>query len=132
MVAVHDLFDPGAPPPEGSNYYRWGTPPASGTAETFRGGPEVDVTQGPSTVIDEHTARFAEVVDAMQTTIDETELAALVAEAESILADQVVIIPLYSRLVASAHWADELAGFEMNPSLAGHTWNIEKWYRTDR
>ena len=27
--------------------------------------------------------------------------------------------------------ADEIAGFEMNPTQASHTWNIETWYRVD-
>lgn len=133
IVELHDVFDPDAPPPDGSNFYRWGTPAAGGTMEMFAGSsPDVDVTQGPSLVIDEHTARFAELVDAMNATVDEAELARLVAEAESILADQVIVIPLYSRLVVSAHWGDEIAGVTMNPSQPGHTWNIEQWYRVDR
>ncbi|MCH8179101.1 MAG: cytochrome P450 [Proteobacteria bacterium] len=38
LVAIHEVFDPAAPPPEGSNYYHWGTP--------------------DSLVIDEHTRRW--------------------------------------------------------------------------
>jgi ABC-type transport system substrate-binding protein len=109
---VHDYFDPTNPPPDGSNYYRWGTPDSS--------------------VQDEHTQRFAEIVDEMNTTVDDLELKALIAEAEEILADQAVILPLHARLTVGAVWADEIGGYQHNPSQAGHTWNIEHWYRTDR
>ncbi len=130
-VAIHDVFDPDAPPLEGSNYYRWGTPATAGALETGPEG-EYDVDQGPSTVVDEHTARFAELVDLMSVTVDEATLDDLILEAEEILADQVVIIPLFSRPVAAAYWADEIAGFQINPTQASHTWNIEEWYRVDR
>jgi peptide/nickel transport system substrate-binding protein len=112
LVSVHDLFDPNDPPPDGSNYYRWGTPDSS--------------------VQDDHTERFAEVVVEMNTTVDDVELKALIAEAEEILADQAVIFPLHARLRVGAVWADEIGGYQFNPSQAGHTWNIEQWYRTDR
>ena len=132
-VAIHDIFDPGAPPPSGMNYYRWGTPAVQGEP-LQEGGPgdDFDVNQGPSTVIDDSTQRFAEIVDEMAITIDERVLQALLLEAEEILADQVVVIPLFSRLSATAIWPDEIAGFQSNLSLAGHTWNIEQWYRVDR
>ncbi len=112
LIGIHDVFDPNGLPPKGSNFYRWGT----------RG----------SDVRDDSTKRFAEIVKEMNATVDETQIIALVREAEEILADQVVIIPLSSRLVAGAVWADEIGGFKMNPSQASHTWNIEFWYRTDR
>lgn len=111
-VDIHRIFDPGAPPPDGANYYRWGT--------------------RDSSVRDEHTERFAEVVDEMTATVDDTRLRELLSEAEGILADQAVILPLQARLSVGAVWADEVGGFRHNPTLAGHTWNIEEWYRTDR
>ena len=111
LVAAHDLFDPEAPPPEGSNYYRWGTEDSS--------------------VIDDATARFAEIRDAVNATVDETELAALFAEAEAILADNLVIYPLYARLSTAAVWEDEVGGFKHNPTQATDTWNLEAWFRTD-
>jgi ABC-type transport system substrate-binding protein len=52
-------------------------------------------------------------------------------EGEQILADQVVIIPLYARLVTAAVWGDEVGGFKHNPTQASHTWNMEEWYRVD-
>jgi peptide/nickel transport system substrate-binding protein len=111
-VGIHDLFDPDAPPPDGGNYYRWGT--------------------RDSSVRDEHTDRFAEIVDEMARTVDDDRIRALLSEAEEILADQAVILPLHARIVVGAVWADEIGGYVFNPSQAGHTWNIERWYRTDR
>lgn len=130
LIDIHDVFDPELPPPDGSNYYRWGTPATDGTYDPPGGTQSpIDVTQGPSLVRNEHTDRLAEIVDAMHATVDESEVLSLVAEAESILADQVVIIPLYSRLVVTAHWGDEIDGPAPNPSQAGYTWNIEEWRR---
>jgi len=112
LIGLHDVWDPEAPPPLGQNVYEWGTPDSS--------------------LIDEATARYAEIRDAMNATVDEDELAALVAEAEALLADNVVFIPLYARLNPSAVWADEIAGYVHNPSQAQDTWNLEEWYRSDR
>ncbi len=125
LVGTHDVFDPEAPPPDGQNFYRWGTPAVSGASP---GG----FNQGPSSVIDAHTNRFAVLRDEMNTTVDERRLVPLIQEAEHILADQAVIIPLYGRPDPGAVWADEIAGYKHNPSQAGDTWNIEEWYRADR
>jgi ABC-type transport system substrate-binding protein len=111
LVRIHDVFDPDGPPPDGSNYYRWGTEDSS--------------------VRDEYTERFAEVHDLMNQTVDGEEIRSLIAEAEDILADQMVILPLYSDDVVGAVWEDEIANFVMNPSRAGYTWNVEEWYRAD-
>jgi len=110
-LALFDVFDPDKAPPEGQNVYQWGSPDSS--------------------VIDENTERYAEIYDQMEQTFDSGELAGLMQEAEQILADQVVIIPLYARLVTAAVWADEIAGFKHNPTSAGDAWNIEEWYRVD-
>ncbi len=110
-VALFNLFDPEAPPPEGFNFYRWGTPDSS--------------------VIDENTARFAELRDEMNLSVDAAVLVPLMQEGEQLLADQMVILPLYARVVTSAVWADEVGGFKHNPTKAGYTWNIEEWYRID-
>jgi ABC-type transport system substrate-binding protein len=67
----------------------------------------------------------------MNETVDDEELTALIAEAEEILADQMVILPLFPRLVVGAVWEDEIAGFVMTSTQADHTWNIEEWYRAD-
>lgn len=115
LIDFHDIFDPEGPPPGGDNAYNWGTPDSS--------------------VVDDATLRYAEVRDAMRTTIDDAELRGLIAEAEQILADNLVIIPLYASLEyleAAAVWADEIGNFKHNPTSAGPTWNVEYWYRSDR
>ena len=111
LVSIHDVFDPEAPPPDGSNYYRWGTE--------------------DSVIIDDNTARYAEIRDEMNASVDEAVLIPLFNEAEQILADQLVMIPLYARLVTAAVWGDEVGGFKHNPTQASHTWNMEGWYRVD-
>jgi len=124
LIGIHDIFDPTGAPPDGQNYYRWGTAAVEGAdPEGFN--------QGASSVVDDNTARFGVVRDAMNATVDVVELEALMNEAEQILADQVVIIPLYARLDPGAVWADEIGGFKHNPSQESMTWNIEEWYRVD-
>ena len=109
LIGGLSVFDPDAAPPEGLNKYRWGTEDSS--------------------VIDDNTERFAEIYDALNTSIDPGVLESLVKEAEDILANQVVIIPLYARLDPAAVWADTVGGFKHNPTRAGFTWNVEAWYR---
>jgi peptide/nickel transport system substrate-binding protein len=111
LVSIHDVFDPEQPPPDGSNYYQFGTPGSSFLNET--------------------SDRFAALRDEMNSTVVPAEIEALVAEAETLLADNLVIIPLYARLDPGAVWADEIGGYKHNPTSAGDTWNIEEWYRMD-
>ncbi|MFH1330070.1 MAG: ABC transporter substrate-binding protein [Actinomycetota bacterium] len=134
------VYDPDAPlegdPNEGwqswtgSNYARWGTPAVSGWPTAEEWGGVIDFNQGPSTVRDEHTARYAEILDQMAATADRDEFTALAAEAERILADQVVVIPLIARNTVGAVWVDQIAGYVHSPWLT--TWNIETWRRVDR
>jgi len=124
LISIHDVFDPESAPPDGQNFYRWGTAAVEGAdPEGFN--------QGASSVVDENTLRFAELRDGMNATVDTDELLALLNEAEDILADQVVIIPLYQRLDPGAVWADTVAGYKHNPSQAGDTWNMEFWYSVE-
>jgi ABC-type transport system substrate-binding protein len=110
-IAALDLFDPDAPAPDGGNYYRWGTPDSS--------------------VADDAVDRFRDVLAVARETVDPEESATLTAAAEQILADNAVVVPIGARTVVGAVWADVVAGFVMNPSQAGHTWNIESWRRLD-
>jgi peptide/nickel transport system substrate-binding protein len=124
LISILDVFDPEGPPPDGSNFYRYGTPAVEGAdPEGFN--------QAESSVIDDDSARLAELRDAANATVDDAELTTIINEIETLLADQVVIIPLYARLDPGAVWADEVAGYKHNPSSAGDTWNIEEWYRLD-
>ncbi|MEA2001955.1 MAG: ABC transporter substrate-binding protein [Actinomycetota bacterium] len=110
-LAALDLFDPDAPPPDGMNFYRWGTPDSS--------------------VQDDAVDRFREVLEILRGTVDTTEIKSFAAAAEQILADNAVIIPVAARRVAGAVWADEIAGYQLNTSRSAHTWNIESWHRVD-
>ena len=122
VLQTLSLYDPERPPPDGENYSRWGTPAVSGQTLVY--------DQGPSLVRDEHTARYAEILNEMRATADHDRFAALAREAENILADQVVIIPLVARATLSAVWADEIAGYGYSTWL--DTWDIETWRRADR
>ena len=110
LVDMFDRFAPGEGPPDGSNYYNWGNP-------------------GSSVEADEAVVQFRDLLARMRNTVNADEVVSLARQLEQILADQVVIIPLNSRITIGAVWADEIQGFKMNPSIAGHTWNIEHWYR---
>ena len=112
LVGIHDLFDGAQAPPVGQNYYNWGAP-ANGGYE------------------DDNSIQFTALRDEMNTTVDQDVIIPLIAEAEAILADQMVFLPLYTRLVTAAVWGDEIGGFKHNPTSAGHLWNAEEWYRTD-
>ncbi|MDJ0663589.1 MAG: ABC transporter substrate-binding protein [Acidimicrobiia bacterium] len=110
-VATLDLFDPAAPPPDGANYYRWGT--------------------ADSVVKDDAVSQFSEVLEVARSTADREQMETLARAAEQILADNVVVIPIGARTVVGAVWADKLLGYEMNSTQASHTWNIENWRRID-
>ena len=125
LVAAHDAFDPAGPPPFGSNFYRWGT-----AAVTDVESPSL--IQGASSVIDEDTARFAELVLAMEETVDESELLRLVLEAEEILVDQVVFIPLFTRGHAAVIRESAVGGVVVNPFETGLLWNVAEWHRRSR
>ena len=111
FVALLDVVDPDSVPPDGSNFYRWGT--------------------WDSSVNDDAVARFRDILAIVRKTVDPDELISLARAAEQILADNAVLIPVASRSVVGAVWADKLAGFVMNPTQASHTWNIEFWRRLD-
>jgi peptide/nickel transport system substrate-binding protein len=121
VLQTLSLYDPELPPPEGENYSRWGTPAVSGEISYL--------DQGPSRVRDAYTARYALLLDEMRTTADHDRFAALAREAENILADQVVFIPLLTRATLSAVWADEIAGYGYSTWL--DTWDVETWRRAD-
>ena len=123
VISIHDVFDPEATPPDGQNNYRYGTAEMTGQDE-----PGYNQGAGMQT---ELSARFAEVRDLMNATVDAEELATLISEAEQILATELVFIPLYQRLDPGAVWADTIGGYKHNPSQAGDTWNCEFWYRLD-
>ena len=80
-----------------------------------------------STVSDDATERYAQLIAELGRTVDPQEIDGLVAEAEQILADEAVIIPLMvHEEVGAAWWAEEVAGIWID-SLAGPMWNVAEW-----
>ena len=101
------VYDPDGLPFVGDNFFRWGT---------------ID-----STVADESTARYGEIVDALDEAVDPEVILALLIEAEQILADEVVLLPLIvSHLEGTAHWPERILGVEANP-YQGVLWNVDTW-----
>lgn len=79
------------------------------------------------TTANDATARFSEIVDAARTAVDPVEFLDLVREAESILAAELPVIPLFSRGTGLAIWPDAVTGVISNGSRSDFTWNIELW-----
>lgn len=121
LVRTLGYWDPAGAPPAGLNYQRWGTAAVEGY------GP---FDQGDSTVVDQWTERYAVLLGEMRETADRGRLLELITEAEEILADQVVVIPLATRGNGVAWWSDTLAGARRHPARPP-TWNVERWYRAD-
>jgi peptide/nickel transport system substrate-binding protein len=108
-IDLLEVFDPDAPPPDGANYYRWGSPGSS--------------------LVDASSGRFADILDEIEGEVDQRVLLPLLQETEQILADNVIIIPLYARPVFLAWRQGEVGG--MAATGQSFTWNIAEWYRTD-
>lgn len=110
-IAFIEMFDPGGLPFVGNNFLRWGT---------------VD-----SVVENSPTIRYAEIVDALRETVDPAEIDRLLAEAERILASELVILPLITHQAAGAVvWGDEITGVTANPAQS-ELWAVETWRRSD-
>jgi len=74
-------------------------------------------------------ARFSEIVVEARTTVDADRFAELAMEAEQILADELVVIPLFNRSSSAAWWTDAVKGVVNNGSQSTLTWNVEEWQR---
>jgi ABC-type transport system substrate-binding protein len=77
----------------------------------------------------EASARYSELVVAARSTPDTAEFAAIVSEAEAILASELPLIPLFNRASHAAVWADRISNVEHNGSSSDLTWNVEGWQR---
>ena len=108
-VAFIELFDPDGLPFVGNNFFRWGT---------------VD-----STVNNAAVNRYREIVDELATTVDRNRIIELITEAETILADEAVLVPI-ARTSADgvAYWGDRVLGVQANPAQ-GVMWNVDVWQR---
>ena len=98
-----ELLDPAGEPPD-ANFGQW--QPGSEAAD-----------------------RYSEIVEAVRTTVDSAEFWSLIVEAEQILADELIVIPLVSRSSVAAHWSDAVIGVVHNGSRSEVTWNVELWQR---
>lgn len=77
----------------------------------------------------EASERFSEIRLAAESTVSRTELDALVSEAESILAEELPLIPLFARAAYSAHWTDAVSGVVPNGTSSELTWNLAHWQK---
>jgi ABC-type transport system substrate-binding protein len=101
------VYDPDGLPFVGDNYFRWGT---------------LD-----STVSDAATSRYREIVDELDQTVDPVAITALLVEAEQILADEAVMLPLVvAHLAGTGYWPTAVTGVASNPHQ-GVLWNVDVW-----
>lgn len=106
-VRFFDFYDPAGLPPVGVNFFRWGT---------------LD-----SGVGDGATGRYREIVSALDAAVDPEAIAELLIEAEQILADETVLLPLIVAGEAGvAHWPGAVTGVDLNP-VQGILWNVDVW-----
>lgn len=148
FVPAYNVLDPnGVPHLHGGNWnpYAWGTGAVSGlgddpdTAEidglvddpaTPDCNEATQFDQGQSPVRNEFTERFADVYAELLTTVDRDAQLRRVNELETIIAEQVAVIPLYLRPVGYAVRTDILggAGFSKMFNVPARAWNLELWY----
>ncbi len=95
----------------GSNFSRWGS--------------SVSAVQG------DEVERLSILLDEMGRETDLDRLQDMISEAEQLMADLVVTIPLYAELNAGAVWATEIGGYAHSIMPGGDTWNAAFWYRAD-
>jgi len=103
-------FDPAGDPTKGANVLRWGT--------------------ADSSVRDDATARYAELLGEAAATVDHAQAVALLSEAEDILADQVVTVPLLARPSVSVWRSATLEGLVPSPT-GPVTWNVASWWLSE-
>lgn len=142
---MYGVMYPGAPPvlvaPTGiENPYAWGTDALEGIVDDpwppfIPPSPDCDESeeynQGPSSVRDEFTERYAEVFEELQETLDTERQLQLIYELERIIADRVVIIPLYARPTGYFINDEIVGGAGKAYGPAENYWNLEQWYLKD-
>ncbi len=113
---------------------RWCTPEVTGV-------PDDPATPGDDTAInhpagsgcDEFSDRYAEIHAALATTAGVEDLTNLLHEAETILADRMIVLPLFQNPTSTLVWSDEIAGYVPTSRNIGYedVWQIDRWYRAD-
>jgi ABC-type transport system substrate-binding protein len=108
-IGFFRIYDPDGLPFVGDNYFRWGT---------------VD-----SVVLNDATRRYAAIMDEIAETVDPEAIVDLLVEAEQILANEMVLLPLVvSHIDGTIHWPAAVTGVEANPRQ-GVLWNVDTWRR---
>ena len=90
------LFGGNAIPPDGQNYYRYDNQ---------------EVTQ---------------LLEQSDVTVDDSERADLLKQAQDLMAEDVPLIPMFQRPVYYSY-TENLQGPEVNPTIAGPYWNVGEW-----
>ncbi len=75
----------------------------------------------------ENSLRFSELVGEAKAATSRTQFESLIGEAETILADDLPLIPLFHRASFAAVRSDWVSGVQHNATNARLTWNIEQW-----
>jgi peptide/nickel transport system substrate-binding protein len=108
----------------GSNYdlanFAWVTSPdPAGFVPTWGCG-------GESNYLQYCNRAATKLLEASNSELDPAKRQALFAEADSLMANDVPSIPLYSR-PNPLIWKSAITGMKNNPALVGFTWNAEEW-----
>ncbi len=137
LAGVYSVIDPRLPamagPDDDTNVYAWGTDAATGLPDDPQTEDCDESTvwnQGPSSVRNEFTERFGELLGQLERTIDREQQLLIIQELETILAERTVLIPLYLRPTGYAVRSDIVGGvgFEVASGLQPIFWNLEQWY----
>jgi ABC-type transport system substrate-binding protein len=132
LAGLLSTADPDSLPWEfGDNFYHWGTPAVSGIEDD----PETEeiesnFNQGPSSSSGPAVERYRQLVETMNGSDDPALVEAAILEAEQILADELVVLPLYQRPLVVV-WNPAIGGYAFRLTHLPETWNIAEWYRTD-
>ena len=71
--------------------------------------------------------QVTELLDSARSEIDEVKRDELYVQAQRVMADDAIILPLFNHVMLVAH-NDKLGGIKVNPSEAGMFWNTREWY----
>ncbi len=77
----------------------------------------------------EATASFSELVVEARSTVDPGRFAQIIERAEELLAEYLVLIPLFQRSSAAFIRTDAVTGVVHNGSQSEITWNVETWQK---
>ena len=137
MFNVLDPATTGGSADLGRNPYAWGTDAVDDITGQDDPLTECDentvLNQGPSAIRDEFTDRFEELLRAVEQEVDIAGYGPLVLEMEDILADQVVVIPLFNVPLSWAFRTDIVGGIDYQAQIGDFPaiFDIDRWYLVD-